>query len=197
MSFLDFFQKRYTTKSYQQGFKLSDSQLNTLQEILRLSPSSINSQPWHFVLVGDESLKNQLSEVSQHNKEKIQKCSHLIVFGVYRSAEVFEKERVNGMTIESYYREQLIPRGEEYVKNWMTHQAYIALGVLLSACASMGIDSTPMEGIERDRYDLLLGQDKFQTVFAVALGKRAPNDTNQLSITPKRRCPLEELWDTK
>ncbi len=197
MSFLEIFQKRYTTKSYQQGFKLSDSQLNTLQEILRLSPSSINSQPWHFILVGDESLKNQLSEVSQHNKEKIQRCSHLIVFGVYRSIEDFEKERVKGMTIESYYREQLIPRGEEYVKNWMTHQAYIALGVLLSACASMGIDSTPMEGIEREGYDLLLGQDKFQTVFAVALGERAPNDTNQLSITPKRRRSLDELWDIK
>jgi nitroreductase/dihydropteridine reductase len=27
------------------------------------------------------------------------------------------------------------------------------LGVLLSACADMGIDSTPMEGIEPEKYD--------------------------------------------
>ena len=55
MKFLELAQTRYTTKRYEAGKKVSDQQIKGLQEILRLSPSSINSQPWKFTFVGDES----------------------------------------------------------------------------------------------------------------------------------------------
>lgn len=45
MKFLELAQTRYTTKRYEAGKKVSDQQIKELQEILRLSPSSINSQP--------------------------------------------------------------------------------------------------------------------------------------------------------
>lgn len=70
MKFLELAQTRYTTKRYDAGKKVSDQQIKELQEILRLSPSSINSQPWKFTFVGDESLKKQLASVSFFNEEK-------------------------------------------------------------------------------------------------------------------------------
>jgi nitroreductase len=45
---------------------------------------------------------------------------------------------------------------EEIIK-WSSNQAYIALGKAMVAAAQMRIDSTPMEGFNRDAVDELLG----------------------------------------
>lgn len=192
-TFLPFLQKRYTTKSYDPSYRLDTEMIEELLEILRLSPSSINSQPWHFTVVESETIKQELAKVSQHNTEKVLNCSHLIVFSIYNKMADFEADRVNGLTVEAYYRERLAPLGEEAVKNWMSRQAYISLGVLLSACAYMDINSTPMEGIDKEAYTEILGNDKFSVLFAVALGKRDKEDKNQLEFTPKKRKDLSEL----
>ena len=50
MNFLELAQTRYTTKAYN-GARIAEQTLDQLKEILRLAPSSINSQPWEFVFV--------------------------------------------------------------------------------------------------------------------------------------------------
>lgn len=47
MDVLNATQMRYTTKAYDAS-KNSDHQFQRLLEILRLTPSSVNIQPWHF-----------------------------------------------------------------------------------------------------------------------------------------------------
>lgn len=44
MNFLELAQTRYTTKAYN-GARIAEQTLDQLKEILRLAPSSINSQP--------------------------------------------------------------------------------------------------------------------------------------------------------
>ena len=48
MPFLEVAQNRYTTKTYN-GEIIPEETLHVLKEILRLAPSSINSQPWQFI----------------------------------------------------------------------------------------------------------------------------------------------------
>ena len=67
----------------------------------------------------------------------------------------------------------------------------------MSACASLGIDSTPMEGIDNKKYDEILKLEDYSTLFAVAIGYRDPNDTNQPSITPKSRLDINTVIKTK
>ena len=45
---LEIARKRYTAKHYDATQPLTDEELDDLLEILRLTPSSINIQPWHF-----------------------------------------------------------------------------------------------------------------------------------------------------
>jgi len=63
----------------------------------------------------------------------------------------------------------------------------LALGIFLSACAEMGIDSTPMEGVEPENYDKILNQTDYATLAAVAIGHRGQEDSNQPSKKPKSR----------
>ena len=71
MEFINLSKSRYTTKKYNSSKKISDNEIEELREILRLSPSSINSQPWKFFFVSNEEIKKQLAEVSYFNEQKI------------------------------------------------------------------------------------------------------------------------------
>ncbi|WP_426477154.1 nitroreductase family protein [Chryseobacterium sp. CBSDS_008] len=195
MNFLDQMKNRYTVKKYNPQGKISEEQIAALQEILNLSPSSINSQPWNFIFVNDPELKKQLGDKSYFNKEKVLDSSHIIVFQVIKNIENFEKQIEENLPEGSvnYYRTMVKPKGEEAIKSWLGHQVYLSLGVLLSACAAMGIDSTPMEGIEPEGYDAVLNNEKYETLFAVAIGERDEADANQPKFNPKKRLNAEKV----
>ena len=80
MNFLDLAQSRYTTKKYNPDLKVEEEKIEELKEILTLSPSSINSQPWKFIVVSDQEMKKKLASVSFFNENKINQASHLFVF---------------------------------------------------------------------------------------------------------------------
>jgi nitroreductase len=77
---------------------------------------------------------------------------------------------------------------------WCTHQAYLALGVLLSTSAMLQIDACPLEGIDASAYDeiLGLGGTGLRTKVACALGYRSEQDPS--AQLKKVRISREELF---
>lgn len=198
MNFLDLAKSRYTTKAYNENEKITDEKLNQLKEILQLSPSSINSQPWKFIFVSDEKTKQELASVSFFNEKKINESSHLIVFSVIDEIEKFEEQIQQNLPEGSvnYYNTFVKPLSEAEIKSWLKHQVYLSLGFFLSACASLEIDSSPMEGLKSEEYDKILGLEGYKTLFAVVIGYRNPNDTNQPSVKLKSRLPLKKVVES-
>lgn len=195
MQFLDLANNRYTTKTYDPNRKISGSDIQQLKEILRLSPSSINSQSWKFFFVGNEKKKGELANASYWNAQRINEASHLVVFTAIDDIAKFEQQIKENLPEGSvnYYNQFLKPLPEVELKSWLQHQVYLSLGFFLSACASMGIDSTPMEGLQNEEYDKILQLNGYKTLFAVAIGYRNPEDGNQPSVKPKSRLPLENI----
>jgi len=194
MDFLQLAQNRYTTKLYSSK-RVSDEDIAKLKEILRLTPSSINSQTWQFVFISDEPTKEAFAKVSFINEERIRQASHLVVFMANSALPSFEEKLAKASTEAGvgFYHKVQKPKGDVSLYAWMNNQVYISLGFFLSACASMGIDSTPMEGIINTEYDKLLNEPQYTTLFAVAIGYRDPEDSNQLHLHPKSRLPLEDV----
>lgn len=193
MNYLDLMKKRYTTKKYNPNYKVDAESIENLKEILNLSPSSINSQPWTFIFVDNEDLKNELAEASFFNNEKVKNCSHLVIFNAIDDLNYFE-EQISTHLPEgavNYYKNFLKPKPEHEIKAWLQHQVYISLGIFLTACASLDIDATPMEGIDFEKYTEILKLENHKTIFAVCIGKRDDEDSNQPKITPKRRIAKE------
>ena len=52
---------RYATKKFDVEKKLSEKDLETLLEAMRLSPSSYGIQPWKFIVVESQAMKEKLS----------------------------------------------------------------------------------------------------------------------------------------
>ena len=189
MDIIKLLQSRYTAKAYDPSFRLSEEQLATIKEVLRLSPSSINSQPWAFELIENGPLKSALAEESRSNLERVKQASLLIVFYTYRDVATFIKERIDTQEapVQTYFHTYIASQGDDAIRAWQTHQLYIALGVLLTSLASMGLDSTPMEGINVAQYDELLGREKYRPVLAVLIGRHATDDFNHPSRKNKQR----------
>ncbi|WP_027380140.1 nitroreductase family protein [Chryseobacterium daeguense] len=195
MNFLDKMKSRYSVKKYNPQGSVSEEQIQELKEILHLSPSSINSQPWNFVFVSNPEVKQQLADASYFNKEKVLESSQLIVFQTLKNPADFEKQIEENLPEGSinYYKTFVKPKGEAEIKSWLKHQVYLSLGVFLSACAAMEIDSTPMEGIETEKYDAILNNEKYESLFAVVIGKKSDDDKNQPIHTPKKRLENKKV----
>ena len=199
MKFTNTLQQRYTTKMYDNSKAISPTIIEELKEVLQLSPSSINSQPWKFIFVQNQQIKQKLSEASLFNNEKVLNCDTLVVFTRVDNIPMFENDiaqRLPERTNE-YYNLHLKTLPENEIKNWFAKQVYLSLGVFLSACATMEIDSTTMEGIETNMFDEILELKDYTTLFAVAIGYRDNDDFNTIDKVAKTRKELNEIITQK
>ena len=197
MNFLEIAQKRYATKAYRNE-KISEAKIKELAEILRLAPSSVNSQPWKFAIIGNEALKADLAAHSFFNEQKIKDASHLVVFFAYDDTAAFETyfKANQPQPVVDYY--QSVKAGDdEKAKAWFQKQVYLATGFFVAACGAEGIDATPMEGIDTAYYTEKLQVKGCKAVLAVAVGYHSEADVNHPSKTPKKRLPLEEVVEIR
>jgi len=61
MNFLELAQKRQSVRSYKDT-AVEREKIERCLEAARLAPSASNSQPWHFVVIDEPALKNQVAE---------------------------------------------------------------------------------------------------------------------------------------
>lgn len=213
MNPVSFARQRYTTKDYDASRQVEQAVIDELLELLRLSPSSVNSQPWHFVVASTAEGKARLAKGAQggfaYNQAKILNASHVILICVRRDlddaylADLLQQEADDGRfrdevarTTQHNTRRSYVElhRGLGDIPHWTEKQAYLALGTLLLGAAAKGIDATPMEGIDRQVLDAELGlaAQGLNCVVAVALGYRSDSDFN--ATLPKSRLPAERVF---
>jgi nitroreductase len=188
---LDSLRWRYAVKKFDPARKIAPATWAALEEVLRLSPSSYGLQPWHFVVVTDKALRETLRAASW-NQSQVADSSHVVVFAARRGMSAADVERfarsieqTRGVTrdaIAGYVKTMhgfvTAPPPHVNLDHWAERQTYIALGFFLQACALLGVDACPMEGIEPAKYDELLGLKAkgFGAVCIATAGYRAADD---------------------
>ncbi|MFR9603275.1 MAG: nitroreductase family protein [Rikenellaceae bacterium] len=127
MKFIEALKLRYATKLYDPALEVDPITIDEIAEILRLSPSSINSQPWKFTIITDTKVKADLAENSFFNKQKIEDAPVLIVFSIYDNLESFERWASIELPQpnQDYYNSVVKPMGREAIKCWFSNQLYI------------------------------------------------------------------------
>ncbi|HEX9803842.1 MAG TPA: oxygen-insensitive NAD(P)H nitroreductase [Gammaproteobacteria bacterium] len=203
---------RYTTKAYDPQRRIDAALLEQLQTLLRFAPSSVNSQPWHFVIAASDEARARIARATQGpysgNEPKVLNASHVVVLCARTElddvhlARVLEQEERDGRFRTAEAREMQM-RGRGYYVNlhrerqdtqqWMEKQVYLALGTLLLGAAALAIDATPIEGFDSAVLDEALGlrEHGFQSVVLTALGYRSEEDFN--ALLPKSRLPADEI----
>lgn len=193
MNIIDYYNWRYATKKFNPEKSLADSDLELVKEAIRLAPSSYGLQLFKVLIIKDEALKEKLKAVS-YNQSQVSESSHLFVFCNY--TKVFEQDIDLYIKTRSKIQQQPVNELQgygEFLKNnllkknttetsiWTTNQVYIALAHLMTACATLQIDSCPIEGFDIDKYnDILdLKNRHMNAAVVAAVGYRSTNDESQ------------------
>lgn len=182
---------RYATRTYDPARKIPDETWAALEQALVLTPSSFGIQPWRFLVVDDPDMRIRLAEASWGQPQPVQ-ASHFVVFAVRRDLGeehidrfVARTAEVRGITAESLapFRKAMMKSVESARKrgnldDWNARQVYIALGQFVASAALLGVDTSPMEGLDAGQYDEILGLTGtgWATVCACAAGYRAADD---------------------
>jgi len=190
MNIIDSLKWRYAVKKFDTNKELSELQIETLKEAFNLTATSYGLQPLKLVIIKNKKIQEKLVPFSW-NQQQILQASHLLVICVkdnYTTQEVenyfnlVQKIRNTPDEVINPFKKFLTAeiakktQKELYISN--KNQAYIALGNLLTVCASQEIDSCPMEGFTPDKYDEILDltKDNLKSVLVLPVGFRASDD---------------------
>lgn len=205
-------QRRYTCKAYNPNKKIPADHIEQLKTLLQFSPSSVNSQPWHFILAASDAGKAKVTQGTVNfaaNTAKILNASHVLVLCTRQEISephllrILEQETADGRITDADNKAAM-HQGRQFFVNmhrfelkdaqhWMEKQTYLALGTLLLGAASLGIDATPIEGFDVTALNQALGlrEQGYNASVIVALGYRDDSDFN--AKLPKSRLPQAEI----
>ena len=209
-------QTRYTTKAFDPDRKIPEAIIAQIRTLLRCSPSSVNSQPWHFVIAATTEAKTRLAKAAHgpfaYNEPKIRNASHVIVLcgrprldDAHLDAIIAQENRdgrfasPEAMATQNKSRRYYVGLHQNELKDertWVERQVYLALGALLLGAGALNVDACPMEGFDSAALDAELGLTErgLTGLVLVALGYRGPDDFN--AKLPKSRLPDEAIFTT-
>lgn len=214
MDLLNVSKQRYTTKAYDPAKKIPQEQFERLLQILRLAPSSINIQPWHYFIADNDAAKQRIAKALvgkyAYNAPKVLDSSHTILFCT--KADITEQHLENLLTqddISGRFKDEKAKQGQkdsrtgyvDYYRNekgdiqrWAENQTFIALGQMLLAAGIEDIDATPIGGFDEDiiNQELELAEHGLIPSVIMTLGYRSENDFN--AKLPKSRLKAEEIF---
>jgi nitroreductase/dihydropteridine reductase len=172
----------------------------------------VNSQPWHFIVASTPEAKARLAKGVQgqfsYNEPKIRDASHVILLCSRADARhldaILEQEQSDGR-----FRDEAAKAGQAksrlgYVDlhrytlkdlpQWFEKQVYIALGGAMLAASALGVDTTPMEGIDPVALDAEFGlhEQGLTSLVMLSFGYHADSDFN--AKLPKSRLTREQVF---
>jgi len=209
---IEAFNYRHACKEFDPEKKISDPDFEFILNAGRLSPSSFGFEPWKFLVVQNQDLREKLKAHAWGGKKQIPTASHLLVivarkgfFMKYdsqymkdfmKNVKQMPQDAISARLkyIETFQRNDFkLLESERAIFDWACRQTYISLANMMTAAAMVGIDSCPMEGFQADKINAVLQQElgvdnqKFGIACMVAFGYRKSEPP------AKTRQSLEEI----
>lgn len=170
---LNAFHYRASTRSYDANKKIPAEDMNYILELGRLSPSSVGSEPWQFLVLQNPELRQAIKPFCW-GIPTMETSSHTVVIlakknARYDSEFLLESMRRRGVTeeqmpavIEKYRvfqtEDSKVLESERSLFDWCSKQTYIALGNMMTGAALIGVDSCPIEGFDYDKVNQILAE---------------------------------------
>ena len=205
---LDAFHRRASTRSYDGNKKISDDDFNAILEFGRLSPSSVGSEPWQFLVLQNADLRQKLKPYCW-GIPTMETSSHIVAILAKKNArydtpyfgQIMDRRGLAGeardkalSVYEKFHSQDIaILDNERTLFDWASKQTYIALANMMTGAILMGIDSCPIEGFDYKKVNEILVEaglfdpDEWGISVMVTFGFR------DKEITPKARKGFDEV----
>ena len=180
---------RYAAKKFDSSRVIPNEIIEVIKESFNLTASSYGLQPVKLLIVSNKSILQELVPIS--SKQQVGQASHLCVFCVDTNIdeayirtyfENIKSIRNTPDAVLSSFRDSIISsfgsKSIDEIYNWGAKQAYLALGNMLTVCATQEIDACPMEGFDPVAYDVYfkLKEQGLRSALVMPIGYRAEDD---------------------
>lgn len=209
---LDIFRRRVSTRYYDPARKISAEDFAAILDFGRLSPSSVGSEPWKFLVIQNQGLREKIKPVAWGMQSSITEASHLVILLAKKHArydtpffsELMERRgftpEQHAAALERYRSFQThdiaIADDERALFDWASKQSYIALANMLTGAAMLGIDSCAVEGMDYAAVEHILAQAglldpaEYGVSVAATFGYRA----REIQPKPRRDAAETVVW---
>ena len=171
----DLLKRRYACRDYDPNRKISDQDFHLILEAGQLAPSSYGFEPWHFLVIESESLKQALAPIALGAQKALASASHFVIILSRTQASLrydapyigYMMREIQGLPedfcefkqqrFETFQKEDFdLLSSERATFDWASKQSYLALSQMMQVAALRGIDSLAMEGFNRQAVTDLL-----------------------------------------
>ncbi len=196
--FLDAMAFRHACKVFDENKKISKEDIKSILEVARVSPSSFGMEAWKFLVITNKDLKAKLRPACW-DQVQITSCSHLVVV----LAGINSVKPESGLPLKRFSRRDM-PKDkldfylklyashlentlccDENIYAWTSKQTYIAASNMMTYAATLGIDTCPIEGFEKDKVENILELDtkEYQVAMLLPFGYRINKQSTQLRLS--------------
>ncbi|MHC3757888.1 nitroreductase family protein [Staphylococcus succinus] len=184
-NFEDVVMNRKSVKVFDEQVKIPQEEMDEMIRKATKAPSSVNMQPWRFLVVESDEGKDKLRPLIRFNTRQNDSSSAMVViFGdmhnyehgeeIYNSAveqgmmPADVKDELLGKVLP-YYKSLSKPEMNDIIK---IDSSLAAMQFMLVARA-YGYDTNPIGGFERDQIAETFGYDseRYEPVMIIAIGK--------------------------
>lgn len=196
---------RRSVRNYDPTVKISKEEMSELLSEATLAPSSVNMQPWRFIVAESEEAKAILKPLIRFNTlQNETSAAMILIFGdmnCYEFAEkIYEQAVAEGKMPEEVKDKQLeaiIPHYKSFSPEKMNDvikiDGSLAAMQLMLVARAHGYDTNPIGGFEQDQLAEAFGLDasRYIPVMIVSIGKAVEEGYESV------RLPIDKITEWK
>ncbi|MEO5298153.1 nitroreductase family protein [Enterococcus cecorum] len=183
--FQDIVLNRRSIRNYDPSYEIEHSELLQIIDEAAKAPSSVNLQPWRFVIVESEEAKAKLKPLIRFNTLQNETSSAMIlIFGDLKcqeyAQEIYQEAVNRGLMPQEVMEKQLaaiVPMYDSLNKAQMERVVQIDASLvamqLMLVARSHGYDTNPIGGFDADQLAAAfdLDEERFHPVMILSIGK--------------------------
>ncbi|MBW8584836.1 MULTISPECIES: nitroreductase family protein [Bacillus] len=203
--FMDIMKGRRSIRNYDPAVKISKEEMTQILEEATTAPSSVNAQPWRFLVIDSPEGKEKLAPLASFNQTQVSTSSAVIaVFADMNSDDYLEE--IYSKAVELGYMPQEVKDRQipaltahfEKLPEQVNRETILIDGGLVSmqlmlTARAHGYDTNPIGGYDKEKIAEVFGMDKerYVPVMLLSIGKAA--DEGYASY----RLPIETIAQWK
>ncbi|WP_313489550.1 nitroreductase family protein [Exiguobacterium sp.] len=203
--FMEIVKGRRSIRNYDTNVKISKEEMTQILEEATLAPSSVNMQPWRFLVIDSEEGKATLAPLAKFNQVQVETSSAVIaVFGDMNAVDqlenIYDTAVAKGLMPQEV-RDRQVPAiqgmyssisANDLKDSILIDSGLVSMQLMLVARAH-GYDTNPIGGYEKDQIAEAFGLEKerYLPVMLLSIGKAV--DAGYPSV----RLPIADIAEWK
>lgn len=197
--FFNVIQDRRSVRSYDPQAKILREEMNEILQQATLAPSAANLQPWRFLVIDSQELKQKLLPIANDQQQVIEASAVIAVLGDLEGYKLADK--IYGMAVDAGYMPAETAKSfveryqglfksmpQETVRQKISIDAGLVSMQLMLVARAKGYDTVPMGGYDHvkfvEAFDI---PERYAPIMLIAIGKAAKPGH------PTVRLPIEDV----